>query len=208
MSIYTRSGDDGTTVLLDGERVSKNHDRIEAYGCLEELNAHLGLALEHLRDSPPNVLYRAAPCLTRVQNELLDLASEMATPPRILTAVAIQMAQVEAMERLMDRCEADLPPLKSWLLPGGGLASAALHVARAVCRRTERAVLRLAQREAVRPEGLMYLNRLGDLLFVLARWIQLQTGMAEVPWITRTAPEPVTVAEQPPVDSVGFRRVY
>ncbi len=181
---YTRTGDDGTTALIDGERLSKLHERIEAYGTVEELNAFIGLTLEYVRQSPPTVMYRLAPALTRVQNELLNMQSELATPLRLHQSdtPVVTAEHVLTMERLINRCNEELPPHKGFALPGGGLVGATLHVCRAVCRRAERDVLRLAQKEPVRPQMLTYLNRLSDLLFVLSRFSQIHSGEPELLW--------------------------
>jgi cob(I)alamin adenosyltransferase len=183
-TIYTRTGDDGTTPLMDGERVAKSHERIEAYGTLEELNACVGVTLEHLRTSPPAILYRIAPCLSRVQHELLNLNSEVATPVRAHepSTPVVEPWQVQKIESMIDRCQAEVPPLRGFPVPGGGLVAAHLHLCRAVARRAERDVLRLAQRESVRPETLGYLNRLSDLFLALARWSHIHSGEAEHLW--------------------------
>ncbi|MGB8327604.1 MAG: cob(I)yrinic acid a,c-diamide adenosyltransferase, partial [Steroidobacteraceae bacterium] len=158
--IYTRTGDDGTTGLGDGTRVVKDDARVEAYGTVDELNSSLGvlLAVAHV---PPTI----AAVLTEIQHDLFDLGGELCIPGhRVMTA-----ERVTALERALDRFNDPLPPLKDFILPGGGPAAAACHLARTICRRAERRVWTLAARAAVNPEAAKYLNRLSDLLFVLAR---------------------------------------
>ena len=185
MKIYTRAGDKGETGLFGGERVRKDSARVEAYGTVDELNCVLGVARATLPAGSP-----IEPLLARLQNQLFDLGAELATPPRRLeTKLGARIPLVTdddttALEAEIDRAEEDLDPLKTFILPGGTAASAALHVARAVCRRAERRVISLAHSDgdAVRPEAMRYLNRLSDLLFVLARRVNLQSGVPDVSW--------------------------
>ncbi|MFN3285950.1 MAG: cob(I)yrinic acid a,c-diamide adenosyltransferase [bacterium] len=181
MKIYTRTGDSGQTGLFGGERVSKADPRVEAYGAVDELNSLLGLVRAKLAAGALSEL------LADVQGRLFDVGAELATPrvedPKLAARVPrISASSVQALEGWIDRLEADLPPLRSFVLPGGSEAGALLHVARAVCRRAERRVVALAERAAVNPEILRYLNRLGDLLFVAARWVNLAAGTPEAPW--------------------------
>ncbi|MHB2019788.1 MAG: cob(I)yrinic acid a,c-diamide adenosyltransferase [Candidatus Xenobia bacterium] len=178
--VYTRTGDKGTTALVDGQRVGKDALRIEAFGTVDELNAAIGVARAEL--TPP--VQRLEPLLRAVQSELFDVGAELATPPEALqTGMPVASAErVTAMEQVMDRLNLDLPPLRSFVLPAGSRLAAALHVARTVCRRAERVVVHLARSETVRPEVLRYLNRLSDLLFVLARWVVYQCGQEEMLW--------------------------
>jgi cob(I)alamin adenosyltransferase len=178
--IYTRTGDTGQTGLIGGERVPKGCARVEAYGTVDELNAHLGLARALLQDAELDAL------LTDIQNELFDLGADLAASqpgaaPLKHSVPRITPAQVAALEAMIDRLEADLPPLQQFILPGGAPAGAALHVARCVCRRAERCTARLAAAEPVNPETLRYLNRLSDLLFVMARAANARQGVPEVP---------------------------
>jgi cob(I)alamin adenosyltransferase len=162
--IYTRAGDAGETSLGDGSRVAKTDPRIAAYGAVDDLNAVLGLALA--ADLPAEF----RPWLERVQNELFDLGADLSVPledPR--ERLRVEEAQVTRLEELCDEVNATLEPLRSFVLPGGGEAAARLHVARTVCRRAELAAVALAEREDVNPVALAYLNRLSDLLFILAR---------------------------------------
>lgn len=170
--IYTRTGDDGTTGLGDGTRLPKDAPRVCAYGTVDELNAALGLVLAE--PLPEEV--RAA--LTPIQHELFDLGGELAVPG----LAAVSDERVQALEQLLDRFNATLPPLKEFILPGGSRAAAACHLARTICRRAEREVVRLARQENVRPEVIRYLNRLSDLLFVLCRVIARADGGSEVLW--------------------------
>ena len=170
--IYTRTGDDGSTGLGDGTRVPKDSARVEAYGTVDELNSMLGLLL---CEATGNTL-RAA--LTRIQHTLFDLGGELCIPGRSV----IVEAQVTALEDLLDHLNADLAPLKEFILPGGTRAAALCHVARSVCRRAERRVYTLSRSEAVAPASLKYLNRLSDLLFVMARALNHANGTPDVLW--------------------------
>lgn len=183
--VYTRTGDEGTTALVGGERVAKDARRVECYGALDELNAILGLArsLNAQAETTP-ARRRLDGILRQLQNELFDLGSELATPPDAAYAGMFKVgaSDVRALERVMDRCQKDLEPLRSFVLPGGGPVSAVLHQARTVCRRAEREIIRLARDEEVGAHVVPYVNRLSDLLFVLSRWIGKQNGEAEYLW--------------------------
>jgi len=171
--IYTRTGDDGTTGLGDGGRVAKESLRVEAYGAVDEANSAVGmvLAVEGLPEA-------ARRCLTEVQHDLFDLGGELCIPGhRMITPVYVQRLETE-----LDAFNDTLPPLKEFILPGGGTAAAACHVARAVCRRAERRAWSLARVENVAPDALKYLNRLSDLLFVLARVLARHETGGEVLW--------------------------
>lgn len=173
--IYTRTGDDGTTGLGDGSRVAKTHARIEAYGTVDEANSALGMVLA-IAGLPANVVA----CLTDIQHELFDLGGELAVPG--YRAIAAQ--HVKRLEEQLDAFNAPLPPLKEFILPGGGPAAAACHLARSIVRRAERNTWALAQAETekVAPEALQYLNRLSDLLFVVARVLARHEQGQEVLW--------------------------
>jgi len=171
--IYTRTGDDGSTGLGDGMRVPKEHLRVEAYGTVDEANSAVGLVL-----AVPGLPAAVVECLTEVQHDLFDLGGELCMPgQRIIVA-----ADVERLEAALDRFNEDLPPLKDFILPGGGPAAAACHLARTVSRRAERRVWALARIEQVAAEVPQYLNRLSDLLFVLARVLARHEHGAEVLW--------------------------
>jgi len=162
--IYTRGGDRGETSLGDGSRVSKLDPRIGAFGTVDELNSHLGVALADpgLPDS-----FRAP--LERIQNELFDLGADLSVPLEVEGRLRVTQEQVDGLERLCDQFNDPLPALKSFVLPGGTSAAAQLHVARTVCRRAEREALAAAQAVGIDPLALVYLNRLSDLLFILSR---------------------------------------
>jgi cob(I)alamin adenosyltransferase len=177
MKIYTKTGDSGETGLFGGPRVRKDAPRIEAYGAVDELNAVLGLARAEPLPDDIDVL------LTLVQNELFDLGAELATPdPQAMGVQGVGPSQIARLEAAIDRYEAMLPALKQFILPGGVRGAAALHVARTVCRRAERRVITLASAERISPQPLIYLNRLSDVLFVLARAVNRAAGRADVPW--------------------------
>ncbi|MFN0060969.1 MAG: cob(I)yrinic acid a,c-diamide adenosyltransferase [Myxococcaceae bacterium] len=180
--IYTRTGDKGETGLFGGGRVSKGDDRVEAYGEVDELNACLGLALSF--DAPDAM--RAE--LSRIQEELFTLGAVLATPKGAATEAHIPKVEPSwggRMEKLMDTYAELLPPMTHFILPGGSRAAAALHVARTVCRRAERSVVRLSQKSAVDADVLVYLNRLSDLLFMMARAANQAAGVQDVLWIPK-----------------------
>ena len=171
--IYTRTGDDGTTGLGDGSRVPKDSARVEAYGTVDELNSVIGVLLA-VPELPPDV----SACLTEVQHELFDLGGELCIPGHAL----IKPEHVARLEKSLDEFNDPLPPLKEFILPGGGPAAAACHLARTVARRAERRVWTLAKIESISPEVAKYLNRLSDLLFVLARVLARHERGTEVLW--------------------------
>jgi cob(I)alamin adenosyltransferase len=176
--IYTRTGDDGTTGLGTGERIPKDSPRIEAIGTVDELNSLLGTVLAHGLD----VDLRTS--LETVQNDLFDLGGELSIPG----SKALVSAQVSALESALDRLNATLPPLQEFVLPGGTPAAAACHVARSVCRRAERRLWALGRTDTVNPVSQCYLNRLSDLLFVLARVLARAEGSSEPTWRRGSAP--------------------
>ena len=184
--VYTRGGDQGQTSLIGGERVSKASGRLDGYGTVDELNATLGLVGEALAASAagPHLL----PIIRRVQNELFNLGAELATadPATRAKLPRIEQRHIDALERDIDAVNDDLAPLKSFVLPGGGWASAYCHLARTVCRRCERLVVGLAATEDVGPLAVQYLNRLSDALFVWGRWCALKDGKDEPLWDSRS----------------------
>jgi cob(I)alamin adenosyltransferase len=187
MKIYTKTGDEGQTGLFAGPRVEKHHPRIEAYGTVDELNAALGAT----RAAQPPADIDSLLC--QVQNELFALGAELATPDAERHGMALLGdPQIAALEQAIDHFEAGLEPLRQFILPAGSPAATALHVARTVCRRAEREVSRLATMpdEKVSSHPLIYLNRLSDLLFVLARAANLAAGHAETPWTKPDSPSP------------------
>jgi cob(I)alamin adenosyltransferase len=171
--IYTRTGDDGSTGLGDGSRVPKDSARVGAYGTVDELNSTIGMVLacdgvgEDIRET-----------LTQVQHELFDLGGELCIPGMAM----IEDADIDRLEQVLDRFNDPLPPLKDFILPGGGMAASCCHLARTVCRRAEREVIALGRVEAIRPQAQRYLNRLSDLLFVLCRVLARGSGHGEVLW--------------------------
>jgi len=170
--IYTRTGDDGTTGLGDGTRVAKDDARVEAYGTLDELNSVLGVLLAE--KLPADVTAALQP----IQHELFDLGSEFCLPG--YTAIAAD--HVQRLETILDKFNESLPPLKEFILPGGSRTAALCHLARTVCRRAERRAWTLHKQHPQNPESIKYLNRLSDLLFVLARMIARQDETQEVQW--------------------------
>ena len=185
MKIYTKGGDHGQTGLLGGQRVPKDHLRLHTYGTFDELNAFIGLVLAEPtlgKDSSVRV------GLARVQSELFQLGAELATPPgKPVSTRLIQPEEIARLEREIDAMEAKLPPLHSFILPGGSKAAAHLHLSRTVCRRAERELVVLNRSEPVRAEVLGYVNRLSDYLFVAARYANHELSVSDVPW---TAPKP------------------
>jgi cob(I)alamin adenosyltransferase len=171
--IYTRTGDDGTTGLGEGTRVDKDSPRIEAYGTVDEANSAIGAVLAE--DSLPP---RIRECLTEIQHDLFELGGELCIPGHR----AIEQRFIERLERNLDQLNADLPALQDFILPGGGSAAAACHVARATVRRAERRAASLKKIEPIRDEALQYLNRLSDLLFVIARVLARSESGQEVLW--------------------------
>jgi cob(I)alamin adenosyltransferase len=180
VKIYTKTGDTGETSLLGGKRVRKNALRIEVCGELDELNACLGHAGAALTGSD------LPSSLTAIQRDLLALGAQVADPreerPEAAAKAVVSSETVAGLERAIDRVQATLPPLDGFILPGGSEPGARLHLARAVCRRAERRIVALAERESVSPVLLAYMNRLSDLLFVLARAVNARAGSAEVRW--------------------------
>ena len=180
MKIYTRTGDKGETGLFDGTRVSKADPRVEAYGAVDETNALLGVAAANTTDAELRGI------LQDLQRDLFAVGAQLADPkwgvkPR-KEKTRLTEARVADLEALIDRAEAELPPLKQFILPGGSPVGAVLHLARTVCRRAERRIVALPVTMAVSPLLLAYINRLSDLLFVLARLASRRSGTEEIPW--------------------------
>lgn len=171
--IYTRTGDDGTTGLGDGSRVPKDSLRVDAFGTVDEANSAIGVVLAN-----EVVPVRVREALTEVQHDLFELGGELCIPGHS----AVKDSYIERLERDLDEFNADLPALEEFILPGGGQAAAACHLARTIVRRAERASTALADKEPVRPEVLRYLNRLSDLLFVVARVLSRAESGSEVLW--------------------------
>jgi len=171
--IYTRTGDDGTTGLGDGTRVPKDGERVEAYGTVDELNSSIGVLL-----AVPGLPSNVTSCLVEIQHELFDMGGELCIPGHTV----IKAEHASRLEAVLDEFNDTLPPLKEFILPGGGPAAAACHVSRTIARRAERRVLTLSRVESVSPEVVKYLNRLSDLLFVLARVLARHEQGTEVLW--------------------------
>lgn len=171
--IYTRTGDDGSTGLGDGSRTGKDALRVRAYGTVDEANAALGLLL-----AAPGITEQTRALLTTLQHQLFDLGGELCIPGH----ATIQAEDVIALERRLDALNTGLPPLKEFILPAGGEAAARCHLARTIVRRAERETVALSRHEPIRAEALSYLNRLSDLLFVLARVLAHDAGSGEVLW--------------------------
>jgi cob(I)alamin adenosyltransferase len=174
--IYTRGGDSGETSLGDGSRVPKLDPRIRAYGAVDELNSTIGLVLATDAPEPMRTL------LARVQNELFDVGADLSVPWGVEGRLRVEQSQIDALERACDDWNEELPELKSFVLPGGSELAARLHIARTVCRRVEREALTAAQQVDLNPLVLVYLNRLSDLLFILARAANVKTRGDEPLW--------------------------
>lgn len=181
MKIYTRTGDDGTTALLGGKRILKDSLRLEAYGSVDELNSVLGICRSL------NTIREVDSILDELQRDLFTLGADLAAPDRRGkgSPPRITPADVERLERHIDAIEPALKPLKNFILPGGSRTAAFLHLARTVCRRTERTAVRLMREEKLGKVPVIYLNRLSDLLFMLARWVNALSGTAETKWDPR-----------------------
>ncbi|MDT8450445.1 MAG: cob(I)yrinic acid a,c-diamide adenosyltransferase [Wenzhouxiangellaceae bacterium] len=170
--IYTRTGDDGTTGLGDGSRTQKDSLRVEAFGTVDELNSAVGVVIANCGDDD------LCSVLLDVQHDLFDLGGELCMP----TTELLGDRHTERLEKELDRLNADLPPLKDFILPGGGVAAAHAHLARTICRRAERRVIALARHEEINEPAIRYLNRLSDLLFVVARTLARASGDGEILW--------------------------
>jgi cob(I)alamin adenosyltransferase len=180
MKIYTGAGDEGLTALLGGGKVTKDDPRIAAYGAVDELNAALGVC--RASGLPPQI----DAVVAQLQHEMFTLGAELASPEAAPRGIELLgPAAIERIEHTIDQFEAALTPLRQFILPGGSPAAAALHLARCVCRRAERDVVAFSHGSAVRPQALVYVNRVGDLLFVLARAANAAAGSPDVPWEKR-----------------------
>ena len=178
--IYTKTGDKGETGLFGGKRLPKYHLRIEAYGTVDELNAHLGLVRDSLADEATRDV------LKEIQDRLFTIGANLASDPdKSMSTPDLLDSDIEALEQQMDQMDAHLPPLKNFILPGGHPSVSHCHIARTVCRRAERQVVALAANEPVEEILLRYLNRLSDYLFVLSRKIAQDLGVEEVSWFAR-----------------------
>ena len=181
--VYTRKGDDGTTALVGGKRVKKSDLRVEAYGTVDELSSHIGVAIAGGLDPELESI------LAKIQNELLHLGTDLSTPEedrKKFPGPRIEQRHVDALEKILDRLTAEVGPLENFILSGGTAGAAHLHVARTVCRRAERVLVSLADRERVGAHTIHYLNRLSDALFVMARYENRQRGVDDITWDSRT----------------------
>ena len=186
MKLYTRTGDDGTTGLFGGQRVLKDHPRVAAYGDIDELNAALGMANSALAQVDPAVRGRFAVILTQLQSRLFDIGADLATPggsKHESKVMRINDAHVTEAERWIDEVDSGNAPMKTFVLPGGTELASRLHQARTICRRAERAMVHLQQSEPITPAALIYINRVADLLFAMARRANAEAGVPDVPWI-------------------------
>jgi cob(I)alamin adenosyltransferase len=181
--IYTKTGDKGSTSLIGGTKVAKSHLRIESYGNLDELNSYIGLVNDLIADQPSKEMMR------EVQDRLFTIGSSLACDPEKDTGMQIpdlHDEDVSVLEKEIDRMNEALPEMRSFILPGGSVAVSTIHIARCICRRTERGCVRLQEENMfVEPLVIQYLNRLSDYLFVLSRYIAMQDGVAEIPWRPR-----------------------
>jgi cob(I)alamin adenosyltransferase len=179
MKLYTKQGDDGRTGLIGGRRVFKHDGRVACYGDVDETNAALGVVIASGMDKQTNAR------LQQIQGELFVLGGELATPTDEKPPTSITQAHAMNLERWIDEACDETPPLRQFVLPGGSITAAQLHFARTVCRRAERSVVALAQQETISPWPVIYLNRLSDYLFALARLSNARSGVEDIPW---TAP--------------------
>jgi cob(I)alamin adenosyltransferase len=182
MRLYTKTGDDGTTGLFGGVRVSKDSERVDAYGTVDELNAVLGIVRAHVPPAEIDAL------LLSIQNDLFAVGAELACAPgkeQRLACEPVGSSRIAALEQAIDGADSALPALKNFVLPGGSPSAAALHHARTVCRRAERLLVRARRSEPLRDDLVIYLNRLSDLLFALARRANQLAGLSDVPWQPR-----------------------
>ncbi|RYZ59685.1 MAG: cob(I)yrinic acid a,c-diamide adenosyltransferase [Proteobacteria bacterium] len=187
--IYTKTGDQGGTMLATGEKISKTALRIEAYGTVDELNSCVGLLRDHMQADPGLLKSWIFTSIARIQNELFDLGGELATPSSALNLAkqkVVDQGDIKQLEQEIDSCNESLPPLANFVLPGGHLCNSSAHLARTVCRRAEREVVRLrAEEKDVRVETQIYLNRLSDWLFVISRALSKELNVPEILWDQR-----------------------
>jgi cob(I)alamin adenosyltransferase len=183
--IYTKVGDKGQTLLVNGQKVDKDHPRVEAYGTVDELNAHLGMLRDLIRPADHELRQQLDESLYRIQNELFDLGSELATPAEAMSdkQPIIKTADIERLETEIDQINGQMPPLENFVLPGGHPANSQAHICRTICRRAERDLVKLRRHDkAVRAETQTYINRLSDWLFVTSRVVSRIFDCSEVLW--------------------------
>ena len=174
--IYTKAGDRGETSLISGKKVNKNHPRTVAYGTVDELNSGIGVAISFIRDR------KVSKQLQNIQNELFNIGAELASREE-LKQFQLDSQKIEGLEQIIDRYDDKLTKLRTFVLPGGSKEAAFLHLTRTTCRRAEREVVNLSKKETISPNIIAYLNRLGDLLFVLARYVNKKAGEKEITWV-------------------------
>jgi cob(I)alamin adenosyltransferase len=179
MKLYTKTGDDGSTGLIGGPRVPKDDLRVVAYGEVDETNAAIGVVVAACDDDALVTMLR------RIQAELFELGTQLATPDGKSPTLTIGESHVAQLERWIDQASGEVPPLRNFILPGGTPVAAGLHYARTVCRRAERAVITLARQQTVGESVIPYLNRLSDLVFALARAANHRAGVADIPWTSK-----------------------
>lgn len=185
MKLYTRSGDDGSTGLFGGDRVSKDHPRVEAYGTIDELNAAIGLAAVACDPGSP-LEKRLSETFQKLQSRLFDIGADVATPEgnkHEAKIIRITQSHIDELETLIDEMEEGNEPMTNFVMPGGTELASRLHVARTICRRAERRLISLSLTETVTPEPIIFINRLSDLLFAMARRANHEEGVGDVPWI-------------------------
>lgn len=177
MNLYTKNGDDGSTGLFGGDRVKKNDPRVTAYGEVDELNAVIGTVIASCDDEPTNKKLR------HIQSELFTLGAQLATPDNQKSSTTINNKHIQQLENWIDEAVAQVEEMKNFILPGGTVVAAGLHLARTVCRRAERATVTLSQQQSVEPKTIIYMNRLSDFLFAQARYANKRDGVEDIPWI-------------------------
>lgn len=182
--VYTRTGDNGMTGLSDGSRIKKNSLRLETYGTFDELNSIVGICTQFIKDLPLEKVEMLEKWCEALQNDLFNLGGDLATPisARWPNMIILNEADVLQLEKMIDCCQDDLPPLREFVLPGGTQLNGFLHLARTVCRRAERLTISLQDSEEINPSAVPYLNRLSDLFFVLSRWVQIHCKKPEITW--------------------------
>ncbi|MBI4412644.1 MAG: cob(I)yrinic acid a,c-diamide adenosyltransferase [Deltaproteobacteria bacterium] len=178
MKIYTKTGDDGTTALFDGTRVDKNNPRVDTYGDIDELNAMLGIVVSGTADPEFTQLIR------QIQRDLFALGAQLANPShkKLKAKADFSEDKITSLEKAIDKCDAEFGPIKTFMLPGGSPTAARFEFARTLCRRAERRVVSLSKNVEIKPDILIYLNRLSDLLFMLARVANKREGIQDIPW--------------------------
>lgn len=176
VKIYTKTGDDGTTGLIGGKRVEKTNSRIAAYGAVDEINSSIGIVLSSELDSDIRIL------LTKIQNDLFVVGADLANPDLKDMSNRVTDSMVEHLEKEIDRLESELPPITYFILPGGGLLAAQIHLARAICRRAEINIIKISENEQANISCQRYINRLSDLLFVIARTLNSRKKIKDTAW--------------------------